>query len=83
MRSVREEPFVQGEKRLEANHKGGDMLEQIFDRYRDYSFFVLRLFVGIIFFTYGTLKFLGGGLKVSRDIWSSTMFLCRDLWLPS
>jgi putative oxidoreductase len=36
------------------------MLEKIFGPYRDYSLLVLRAFVGIIFLTYGTLKFLGG-----------------------
>jgi putative oxidoreductase len=36
------------------------MLETIFGRYRDYSLLVLRLFVGIVFFTHGTLKFMGG-----------------------
>ena len=36
------------------------MLEAIFSRYRDYSLLVLRLFVGIVFFTRGTLKFIGG-----------------------
>jgi len=36
------------------------MLETIFGRYRNYSLFVLRLFVEIVFFTHGTLKFMGG-----------------------
>jgi putative oxidoreductase len=36
------------------------MLEEIFGHYRDYSLFVLRAFVGIVFLTHGTLKFLGG-----------------------
>ncbi len=36
------------------------MLETIFGRYRDYSCLVLRLFVGGVFFIYGTIKFLGG-----------------------
>jgi putative oxidoreductase len=36
------------------------MLETIFGRYRDHSLLVLRLFVGIVFFTHGTLKFMGG-----------------------
>jgi uncharacterized membrane protein YphA (DoxX/SURF4 family) len=36
------------------------MLEKIFGRYRDYSLFVLRLFVGGVFLTYGSLKLFGG-----------------------
>lgn len=36
------------------------MLEEIFGHYRDYSLFVLRGFVGIVFLTHGSLKFLGG-----------------------
>ncbi len=36
------------------------MLEKIFGPYRDYSLFVLRLFVGIVFLTHGTLKFSAG-----------------------
>src|SRR6266496_6628084 len=40
--------------------QGGVMLEKIFGYYRDYSLFVLRAFLGIVFLTHGTLKFLGG-----------------------
>jgi uncharacterized membrane protein YphA (DoxX/SURF4 family) len=36
------------------------MLEKIFGPYRDYSLLVLRVFLGALFLTYGTLKFLGG-----------------------
>jgi uncharacterized membrane protein YphA (DoxX/SURF4 family) len=36
------------------------MLEKIFGPYRDYSLFVLRLFVGIVFFVHGSLKLFGG-----------------------
>ncbi len=36
------------------------MLETIFGRYRNYSLLVLRLFVGIVFFTHGTVKFMDG-----------------------
>lgn len=36
------------------------MLEKIFGPYRDYSQLVLRVFLGMVFLTYGTLKFLGG-----------------------
>ncbi|MGE5305560.1 MAG: DoxX family protein [Alphaproteobacteria bacterium] len=36
------------------------MLEKIFGPYRDYAFLVLRAFLGMLFLTYGTLKFLGG-----------------------
>ena len=39
------------------------MLEKIFGPYRDYSLFVLRLFVGAVFIAHGALK-LFGGLKV-------------------
>ncbi len=36
------------------------MLEKIFSPYRDYSLFVLRLFVGAVFITHGALKLFGG-----------------------
>ena len=36
------------------------MLEKIFGPYRDYSLFVLRLFVGIVFLVHGSLKLFGG-----------------------
>jgi len=36
------------------------MLEKIFAPYRDYSLFVLRLFVGGVFIAYGSLKLFGG-----------------------
>ena len=36
------------------------MLEKIFGRYRDYSQLVLRVFLGMVFLTHGTLKFLSG-----------------------
>ncbi len=36
------------------------MLEKIFGPYRDYSLLVLRLFVGAVFLTYGSLKLFGG-----------------------
>lgn len=36
------------------------MLEKIFAPYRDYSVFVLRLFVGGVFVAYGALKLFGG-----------------------
>lgn len=36
------------------------MLEKIFGPYRDYSLFVLRLFVGGVFITHGSLKLFGG-----------------------
>lgn len=36
------------------------MLEKFFAAYRDYSLFVLRLFVGAVFLTHGALKFVGG-----------------------
>ena len=36
------------------------MLEKIFGPYRDYSLLVLRLFVGTVFLTYGSLKLFGG-----------------------
>ena len=36
------------------------MLEKIFGPYRDYSLFVLRLFVGAVFITHGALKLFGG-----------------------
>ena len=36
------------------------MLEKIFGPYRDYSLFVLRLFVGAVFITHGSLKLFGG-----------------------
>ena len=36
------------------------MLEKIFGPYRDYSIFVLRLFVGAVFFAHGWLKLFGG-----------------------
>ncbi len=36
------------------------MLEKIFAPYRDYSLFVLRLFVGGVFITHGALKLFGG-----------------------
>ena len=36
------------------------MLEKIFGPYRDYSLFVLRLFVGIVFLVHGALKLFGG-----------------------
>jgi uncharacterized membrane protein YphA (DoxX/SURF4 family) len=36
------------------------MLEKIFGPYRDYSLFVLRLFVGGVFIAYGALKLFGG-----------------------
>lgn len=36
------------------------MLEKIFGPYRDYSLFVLRLFVGGIFIAHGALKLFGG-----------------------
>lgn len=36
------------------------MLEKIFGPYRDYSLFVLRLFVGIVFLVHGYLKLFGG-----------------------
>lgn len=36
------------------------MLEKIFGPYRDYSLFVLRLFVGIVFLAHGSLKIFGG-----------------------
>ena len=39
---------------------GGFMLEKIFAPYRDYSPFVLRLFVGIVFLVHGSLKLFGG-----------------------
>jgi uncharacterized membrane protein YphA (DoxX/SURF4 family) len=32
------------------------MLEKVFGPYRDYSLFVLRLFVGVVFITHGWLK---------------------------
>lgn len=39
------------------------MLEKIFSPYRDYSLFVLRLFVGVVFLVYGSLKLFGGLLS--------------------
>lgn len=36
------------------------MLEKIFAPYRDYSLFVLRLFVGAVFIAHGSLKLFGG-----------------------
>ena len=36
------------------------MLEKIFGPCRDYSLFVLRLFVGAVFITHGSLKLFGG-----------------------
>jgi len=36
------------------------MLEKIFGPYRDYSLFVLRLFVGGVFVGHGALKLFGG-----------------------
>lgn len=36
------------------------MLEKIFDPYRDYSLFVLRVFVGAVFLVHGWLKLFGG-----------------------
>ena len=36
------------------------MLEKIFGPYRDYSLFVLRLFVGAVFVAHGALKLFGG-----------------------
>ena len=36
------------------------MLEKIFAPYRDYSLFVLRLFVGGVFIAHGSLKLFGG-----------------------
>ena len=36
------------------------MLEKIFAPYRDYSLFVLRLFVGGVFITHGSLKLFSG-----------------------
>lgn len=36
------------------------MLEKIFGPYRDYSLFVLRLFVGGVFIVYGALKLFAG-----------------------
>ena len=36
------------------------MLEKIFGPYRDYSFLVLRLFVGAVFVAHGSLKLFGG-----------------------
>ncbi len=36
------------------------MLDKIFSPYRDYSLFVLRLFVGAVFITHGALKLFGG-----------------------
>jgi putative oxidoreductase len=36
------------------------MLEKIFGPYRNYSLFVLRLFVGIVFLGHGALKLFGG-----------------------
>ena len=36
------------------------MLEKIFGPYRDYSLFILRLFVGGLFIAYGLLKLFGG-----------------------
>ncbi len=36
------------------------MLEKIFGPYRDYSLFVLRLFVGAVFLAHGALKLFGG-----------------------
>ena len=37
------------------------MLERIFGPCCDYAFFVLRLFVGAVFLTYGSIKFSGLG----------------------
>jgi len=36
------------------------MLEKIFSPYRDYSLFILRLFVGAVFIAHGALKLFGG-----------------------
>ena len=36
------------------------MLEKIFGPYRDYSLFVLRLFLGALFIVYGALKLFAG-----------------------
>ena len=36
------------------------MLEKIFSPFRDYSLFVLRLFVGSVFLVYGSMKLFGG-----------------------
>ena len=36
------------------------MLEKIFDPYRDYSLFILRLFVGVVFLVYGFKKLFVG-----------------------
>lgn len=36
------------------------MLEKIFGPYRDYSLFVLRLFVGAVFIAHGALKLFAG-----------------------
>ena len=41
------------------------MLEKIFGPYGDYSLLVLRVFLGIVFFTYGTLHFVGGVQSVA------------------
>ena len=42
------------------------MLEKIFGPYRDYALLVLRVFVGIVFLTYGAVKFLGGVESVAK-----------------
>ena len=36
------------------------MLEKLFAPYRDYSIFILRLFVGAVFIAHGALKLFGG-----------------------
>ncbi len=42
------------------------MLEKIFGPYRDYSLLVLRVFLGMVFLTHGTIKFMGGAQGFAR-----------------
>lgn len=57
------------------------MLEKIFAPYRDYSFFVLRLFVGGVFVAHGALK-LFGGLKGFAGFLQQAGVPAPDLMAP-
>jgi uncharacterized membrane protein YphA (DoxX/SURF4 family) len=57
------------------------MLEKIFGPYRDYSLFVLRLFVGAVFIAHGSLK-LFGGLKGFAGFLQQAGVPAPDLMAP-
>lgn len=57
------------------------MLEKIFGPYRDYSLFVLRLFVGGVFLAHGSLK-LFGGLKGFAGFLQQAGVPAPDLMAP-